>query len=121
MNEENEDIEVDEIIYSLIQAGALELTSMDKDGDPIYRITEKCKDLFPDLYYEHMKETDDITFSLWQKNLVEINFSDDTNYIRMTPENYLNYLNVKEELTEEEESVLFILINKNILDNDTPI
>jgi hypothetical protein len=109
--------EVEDIIDFLIETGALELTSIDKNGDPVYRITSICKDLFPDLYYEHMKNADDTAFALWQKGLLEISFAEDnTNYITMSAENYLRYLDIADQLSEDEESLMFVLINKNILD-----
>ena len=118
-NSENEpDEEVEDIIDFLIETGALELTSIDKNGDPVYRITSICKDLFPDLYYEHMKQADDTSFALWQKGLLEISFAEDgTNYITMSAENYLRYLDTADQLSEDEESLMFVLINKNILDS----
>jgi hypothetical protein len=110
--------EVEDIIDFLLETGALELTSIDKNGDPVYRITSICKDLFPDLYYEHMKNADDTSFALWQKGLLEIAFADDgTNYITMTAENYLRYLDIADQLSEDEESLMFVLINKSILDS----
>jgi hypothetical protein len=116
-NNEREE-EVDDMIDFLIESGALELTSVDKNGDPVYRITSICKDLFPDLYYEHMKQADDTSFALWQKGLLEIAFGENgTNYITMTAENYLRYLDTADQLSEEEESLMFVLINKSILDS----
>lgn len=110
--------EVEDIIDFLLETGALELTSIDKNGDPVYRITSICKDLFPDLYYEHMKNADDTSFALWQKGLLEIAFAEDgTNYITMTAENYLRYLDIADQLSEDEESLMFVLINKSILDS----
>jgi hypothetical protein len=109
--------EVDGMIDFLIASGALELTSIDKNGDPVYRITSICRDLFPDLYYEHMKNADDTAFALWQKGLLEISFAENgTNYITMSAENYLRYLDIADQLSEDEESLMFVLINKNILD-----
>jgi hypothetical protein len=114
-NEPEED--VDDMIDFLIASGALELTSIDKNGDPVYRITSICRDLFPDLYYEHMKNADDTAFALWQKGLLEISFAENgTNYITMSAENYLRYLDIADQLSEDEESLMFVLINKNILD-----
>ena len=116
-NNEREEEEVDGMIDFLIESGALELTSIDKNGDPVYRITSICRDLFPDLYYEHMKNADDTAFALWQKGLLEISFAEDgTNYITMSVENYLRYLDIADQLSEDEESLMFVLINKNILD-----
>ena len=115
-NNESEE-EVDGMIDFLIASGALELTSIDKNGDPVYRITSICRDLFPDLYYEHMKNADDTAFALWQKGLLEISFAENgTNYITMSAENYLRYLDIADQLSEDEESLMFVLINKNILD-----
>ena len=117
-NNEPEEEEVEDIIDFLIETGALELTSIDKNGDPVYRITSICRDLFPDLYYEHMKNADDTSFALWQKGLLEIAFAEDgTNYITMTAENYLRYLDTADQLSEDEESLMFVLINKSILDS----
>lgn len=118
-NNENEpDEEVENMIDFLIESGALELTSVDKNGDPVYRITSICKDLFPELYYEHMKNADDTSFELWQKGLLEIAFAEDgTNYVTMSAENYLKYLEIADQLSEDEESLMFVLINKNILDS----
>jgi hypothetical protein len=116
-NDSEPDEEVEDMIDFLIASGALELTSIDKNGDPVYRITSICKDLFPDLYYEHMKNADDTAFALWQKGLLEIAFAENgTNYITMTAENYLRYLDTADQLSEDEESLMFVLINKNILD-----
>lgn len=109
--------EAEHIIDSLIERGALEMTGVDKDGDVIYRVTEKCKDLFPELYYEHMKQTDDIAFSLWQKDLVDIRFTDDGHYISIAPNAAEKFVEHIENLTEDEKNVLYILANKTELDN----
>jgi hypothetical protein len=64
-----------------------------------------------------MKQADDTSFALWQKGLLEIAFAENgTNYITMTAENYLRYLDTADQLSEDEESLMFVLINKNILD-----
>lgn len=104
---------IENFIDYLISEGALKYIGIDHHGEPIYTVTEKCKEILPELYDEHIQKTDDATFSLWQKGIVEIEFTDDEQYVRLTENSAELYLEHKDSLSSDEMEVLFILANSN--------
>jgi hypothetical protein len=105
--EEEEGIEA--FIDYLISEGALEYIGTDHNDEPIYTVTKKCKEVLPELYDEHIQKTDDAAFSLWQKGLVEIEFTEDDHLISLTPDSAELYLEHRESLSSDEIEVLFVL------------
>jgi hypothetical protein len=65
-----------ELIEHLIEIGALEFVYVDEDGESIYKFTKKAKELVPDIYNEHMKDFNNLIFSLWMKDIIDVIFDE---------------------------------------------
>jgi hypothetical protein len=102
---------IENFIDYLISEGALKYIGVDHNNEQIYTVTEKCKEILPELYEEHIQKTDDATFSLWQKGIVEIEFTEDEQFVRLTKDSAELYLEYKDTLSSDEIEVLFVLAN----------
>jgi hypothetical protein len=105
------------VIQMLVNQGALEIFSVDKNGEPVYRITPKCKEIFPELFYSHVSDVNNMAFDLWELGVVEIEFTEENYKVSFKPENYLKYREVKETLNEEQLSFLKIIVDINLLES----
>jgi hypothetical protein len=88
-NEENSisDEEISEIIALLVQEGALEILGYDSVSDQItYKISEKCKEIYPELYYSHFEHIGELAMSLWQDNVIDIIFTKGQTIVGITEE-----------------------------------
>jgi O-phosphoseryl-tRNA(Cys) synthetase len=69
------DEEFDKAIQQLVELGAIEVYGFDKkSGQFTYRLTEKCQEVFPELFEEHFAFINELAFSMWQKGYIEISF-----------------------------------------------
>ena len=69
-NEEN-------LIDDLILSGALEIAGVDSNnGEFLYSITPKMKDVMPDLYKDHMDQVTVGIMRLWENGFVDITLED---------------------------------------------
>jgi hypothetical protein len=114
---DDEEEAVDEIFEMLLNLGAIELMSIDGDGEPVYRITEQCKEILPDLYYMHKNEVDEITFSLWQLGVVDINIGEKEDTVSFREHNLKKFLELEDSLTQDEIDIVNILMDKNMRDS----
>ena len=65
----------DELIENLILQGALEVAGVDSEnGEFLYAITSKMKDVMPDLYEDHLRVVNRDLLNLWEKGYVNIDF-----------------------------------------------
>ena len=63
----------DELINNLILQGALEVAGVDSEnGEFLYAITSKMKDVMPDLYEDHLRVVNRDLLNLWEKGYVNI-------------------------------------------------
>ena len=63
----------DELIKNLILQGALEVAGVDSEnGEFLYAITSKMKDIMPDMYEDHLKTVNRDLLNLWEKGYVNI-------------------------------------------------
>jgi hypothetical protein len=77
MNENSNRDPVDDIFQHLLDTGAIELTGMSPSGEPTFRVTEKCREVFPEFYEQHKSSISAIAYDLWAMGLVEIRFDDE--------------------------------------------
>ena len=101
-----------DLMNYLLEIGAIEVMGYDEMSDQFtYNLTQKCKELFPELWEEHFKMVNEIAFNLWNKGLVEMAFDADG-----TPMVYVKDLEgtskIKDTLPEEERFFLENLIYK---------
>jgi len=104
---------IENYIDYLISEGALKYIGIDHNNEPIYTVTKKCQEILPELYDEHIQKTDDATFSLWQKGIVEIEFTEDEQLVRLTKDSAELYLEHRNNLSSDEMEVLYVLADSN--------
>jgi DNA-binding PadR family transcriptional regulator len=71
---------VDSVLESLLEKGYVEIIGFDeKSQQNTYRITEKGREFYPELYEESMAALNSITFNLWQKDMINLFFDENGN------------------------------------------
>lgn len=62
-----------EMMDFLILNGAIEISGFDKDSEEfLYTFTPKMKEMFPDLYREHLNLVNENVMMLWEKGFVNV-------------------------------------------------
>ena len=87
MNED--DMDADMKLAHYLEIGAIELEGMDEGGEMIFSITEKAKDLAPELWEAHIEHIDDSLIALYEMDLIEVEYDDNLEaIIKIKPEGY---------------------------------
>lgn len=75
----------DKLIEELILKGALEVVGFDSENkELLYSITEKMKDIMPEIYEDHMNLVNKGMLDLWEKGFVDIDFLKDDPIVTLT-------------------------------------
>lgn len=75
-----------DIIEDLILSGALQAAGVDAEtGDFLYQFTPKLKEVYPELYHEHVNHVNNELMRLWEKGFVDINIMDENPIVKLTP------------------------------------
>ena len=86
-NEEMSSQELSEMIEYLIEIGAMEIMGYDSISDQFtYKVTSKCKELYPELYYAHYEAVGEMASQLWMKDVIDIVFTEGQTIVGVTPE-----------------------------------
>jgi hypothetical protein len=86
-NEEVNEQELSEIIEYLIEMGAMEIMGYDSISDQFtYKVTPKCKEIYPELYYAHYEAVGELAASLWMQDVIDIVFTEGETIVGVTPE-----------------------------------
>lgn len=112
--ESEEDEKVRQIFEILTTTGAIEWYGVNKHGQPIYRFTDLCKDVFPELYAMHAAELSQTTNELWQLGVVDVVFGSDTDRVTFTKENHRRYREIRDQLTQEQEELLEVIVGVSL-------
>lgn len=101
------DEELTETIEHLLDVGALEILGYDSVSDSFtYKITEKCKEIYPELYHAHYEMVNEVAQDLWMRDIIDVIFTQGQTIVGLTPEQF-KY--VRENInTFEEEERLFL-------------
>jgi hypothetical protein len=79
----------DKLIDDLILAGGLEIAGIDeRNGEFLYTMTNKMKDLMPELYKEHLTSVNQDIMRLWEKGFVDIDITNDDPIVTLTEKAY---------------------------------
>jgi hypothetical protein len=78
---EYDESDANDLMNHLIGIGAIEVAGLDENGDLRFFVTEKAKDVAPELYNNFVLELSDLMHSLWKKNLVEAAMDSEGNWI----------------------------------------
>lgn len=108
MMESNDQI-VDGILQHLIETGAIVLKGLNHQGEPMYVITEKCKDVFPEFYAMHREELNATAYELWAMGLVDIVFGDEDEKVVFSKSHHKKFHELHTQLTSEQKDFLFVL------------
>jgi hypothetical protein len=113
--EDNDDIseqELSEVIEYLIELGAMEIMGYDSISDNFtYRITSKCKDIYPELYYSHYEAVGELAQSLWMQDIIDIVFTEGQTIVAVTQEQVDFIKETINTFTEDERLFLETIIN----------
>ena len=71
-------------LVNLIDKGAVSFEGLDESGEPIYRFTEKLKDVAPDLYNMHMSMLNSEIMALWEKGFVDMDLFEENPVVKLT-------------------------------------
>lgn len=72
-----------------ISIGAVEVSGIDESGEFIYGITDKAKDLAPELWEKHREHVDGALIDLFNKGLINISYTEDLEAVfEMTDEGH---------------------------------
>jgi hypothetical protein len=74
-----------ELIEELILKGALEVVGFDSDNkELLYAVTEKMKDVMPEIYEEHMNFVNKGMLDLWEKGFINIDMFEEDPTVTLT-------------------------------------
>lgn len=102
MTPEEEDEVTSEVWKVLLETGCLVFDGYDHQGEATYRVTERCREFFPELFAMHQADVNATAFELWQLGVVDIMFTEDTQTISVSPANYMRLREVSDTLTDEQ-------------------
>lgn len=106
-----DDEEYNNLVEMLIELGALEIIGFDaKSNQFTYGITEKCREIAPELYDEHFKAINNLAFKLWKDDIIEMQFDlDGVPAVLLTEK----AIKIKDSLPDEERFFIESLIKKH--------
>lgn len=74
-----------EIIDQLILSGGLQVAGVDSEtGEFLYQFTHQLKELYPELYHDHINHVNKELMGLWEKGFLNINFMDENPIVTLT-------------------------------------
>ena len=82
-------MEEDMELAHYMEIGAVELEGMDENGEMIFSITDKAKELAPELWNAHMKHVEESLMVLYANDLVNVEYDENLEAkISIKPEGY---------------------------------
>ena len=100
-NTSNEDAS-EQLFSLLLESGAIELVGVADGGEPTYRVTEKCQDIFPEFYDFHLQSMNNTANELWQLGVIEMSFTAQGESVKFTTQNYARLKEVIDYLDDEQ-------------------
>lgn len=73
-----------EFIDTLILEGALVISGVDDRGEIVYNITDKLKELAPELYDGFLQLIKDSVMSLWEKGFLDMDITQENPLVKPT-------------------------------------
>ncbi len=113
MSEEPTNDKIEYLFELLVEMGAVEFYGVSGDtGEPIYRITDLCEELFPELWQMQVEHVGETANRLWQMGLVEIDLSAKGETVYFREHNYTKYLELKDSLSEEDKTFIEVFLEE---------
>ncbi len=67
---------MDEIMQHYLEIGAIEISGVDSNGEMLFSITEKAKEVAPELWESHQEHIDKTLIDLYEKGLIEVEYNE---------------------------------------------
>lgn len=114
------DERTDELFNMLVKEGALVLKGMSDTGEPTYAVTEKCREIMPELYEQMKMDYNGHINDLWQLDIIEYKFADtnDEDKMRLS-ENWIK--NTKEALENNKLDFNHRAVIKGLIDSEIAV
>lgn len=112
--ESEEEERVDRLFNYLVEEGALELISIHPEShEPLYRITPKCEEILPELYYDLQSNMNETIFDLWQLGIIDVKFAEKNgdDMMRLSSNWHDPFMQNKETLTSEHKDLVYNLVD----------
>ena len=77
----------DEKLSMYLEMGAVELAGMDEHGEFIFQITQKAKEIAPELWRAHQDHVDRSLVQLYEAGLINVTYNDNLEAIIEMSEN----------------------------------
>ena len=79
----------DEKLAMYLEMGAIELAGMDDEGEFIFQITEKAREIAPELWEAHEEHINRSLIHLYEEGLINVTYNDNLEaIIEMSPEGH---------------------------------
>jgi DNA-binding PadR family transcriptional regulator len=106
MIDEFDERDIDILMNELLEKGLIEIYGIESETEEFtYRITEKCKEEFPELFQEHFSFINSLAFKLWTSGYIEMQFDEDGSPMVMLKD--LDYYNeIFPKVSQEERTFL---------------
>jgi len=91
----------DQLFSLLLESGAIQLVGMDESGEPTYRVTGKCEEIFPEFFDYHHQMMNQTANELWQMGVIEMQFTAKGESVSFNSKNYERLREVIDTLTDE--------------------
>ena len=72
----DEDRENEMQMEHYLEIGAISLAGMDENGEIIYAIEDKAKEIAPELWEAHIRYVDESLMKLYEKGLVQVEYDE---------------------------------------------
>jgi len=87
------------LLNYLIGINAVVLQGLNFEGEPVYLVTEKCKEVFPEFYRTHREELNNTAYDLWALGVIDIVFGDEGEEVIFNSTHVAKLEEVYEDLT----------------------
>jgi DNA-binding PadR family transcriptional regulator len=82
-------VDDDDKLAHYIEIGAVELAGMDESGEFIFQITEKAREIAPELWEAHEEHINNSLMRLYKEGLINVTYNEDLEaVIEMSPEGH---------------------------------
>lgn len=72
-----EDSEDNDLFDYYIEIGAIELSGIDEFGEIVFKVTDKAKEIAPELWKAHADYVDEALLDLYSKDLISVEYNED--------------------------------------------
>lgn len=66
-------------IDDYIRMGVISINGVDEDGELMFSISEKAKELAPELWKAHVEYVDELLVQLFEKDLIKVSYDENLN------------------------------------------